>query len=218
MLRYFLSSILILATTFIYAQDNIEKTKGIRFGFDVSPLVVRLFEPERSGLGVSIDFEFKTDYFGVIEGGLLNYGLEQKNFNYQSSGYYGLFGLDYNLLKAEKSVDNNILFAGFRYGISSFQQNIDNIVINNYWGTYNAELGQQQITGSWFELLGGIKAEVFFAKNFFIGWTLRAKTLLSGTKNETMQPIYIPGYGKTDKKFRFGISWFVAYKIPFKQK
>lgn len=216
MLKYFLNSTLLIITIAGNAQNKASGTKGLRLGVDFSQLIVNLFEPERIGIGGELDYEFKRDLFAVVEGGWLDYKIKHVDYNYQLIGIYGLAGIDYNFLKEENRVDNDILFVGLRYGASSFQQNTDNITIINYWGTYTTSFENQQLFGQWVEIVGGLKSELFFAKNVFIGWTLRAKILVSGKNNEILAPYIIPGYGKTEKKFRFGISWFVSYRIPFR--
>lgn len=217
MSKYILSSLLLIIVITGKAQDQSTTNQGIRFGIDLSPIIVLAFEPERTGIGVSIDYEFKPNLFAVVEAGWLDYHPEHEAYSYQINGFYSLVGIDYNVLKKAIRVENDILFVGLRYGASSFNQKVEDITISNYWGTYVGDSENQQLFGQWAEITGGLKAELFFAKNVFIGWTLRAKILISGKNNEILEPYIIPGYGKTEKNFRFGISWFIAYRIPFKK-
>lgn len=216
-IEYFLINVFILSNFFAYSQNDIKKTKGIRLGVDISQLVVHLVESEKIGISGEVDYEFKHDLFAVVEGGWLDYKMDHTSYNYRLNGIYGLAGIDYNFLKEDNRVDNNILFIGLRYGASSFQHETENITITNYWGTYSASYENQQLFGQWIEIVSGLKAELFFAKNVFIGWTLRTKILVSGKDNEILEPYMIPGFGKTEKKFKFGLSWFISYRIPFKK-
>ncbi len=217
MSRYFLSSLLIIIVIAGRAQDQNSTDQGIRLSIDLSPVILLAFDPERVGIGASLDYEFKPNIFAVVEGGLLDYHPDHQSYNYQISGFYTLVGADYNVLKNENRIKNDILFIGLRYGASSFNQKVDNITISNYWGNYVGNFENEQLFGQWAEITGGIKAELYFAKNVFLGWTLRAKILISGKDNEVLEPYIIPGYGKTEKNFRFGLSWFIAYRIPFKK-
>ena len=216
MSRYFLSSLLLIIVITCRAQDQNSTNQSIRFGIDLSPVVLLALDPGRIGVDASLDYEFKPNYFAVAEGGWLNYDMENIGYNYMSKGVYGLVGLDYNFLKDEIRVDNDIVFVGFRYGLSNFQQQADSILFDNYWGTYYTSLENQRIGGQWFELVFGLKVELFFAKNFFIGLTLRAKKIIFGKDNDVLKPYIIPGYGKTEKNSKFGLNWFIAYRIPFK--
>jgi len=200
------------------AQDKIQTRNSLGIGIDLSPLIITAFEPERVGFGVSLDYKFEKNFFAVIEGGLLNYNIKHTAYNYKLNGIYALAGVDYNVLKDEIRVDNDILFVGLRYGFSSFQHETENITMGNYWGNFVGSFENQQLYAHWVEMTGGLKAELFFAKNIFIGWTLRAKILLPDKNNKYLEPYIIPGYGKTEKSFRFGISWFISYRIPFKKR
>ncbi len=217
MSRYFLSSLLIIIVIAGRAQDQNSTDQGIRLSIDLSPVILLAFDPERVGIGASLDYEFKPNIFAVVEGGWLDYHPDHQSYSYQISGFYTLVGADYNVLKNENRIKNDILFIGLRYGASSFNQKVDNITISNYWGNYVGNFENEQLFGQWAEITGGIKAELYFAKNVFVGWTLRAKILISGKDNEVLEPYIIPGYGKTEKNFRFGLSWFIAYRIPFKK-
>jgi len=216
-LKYLLSSFLLIIAISSHAQQDTGFVKGLRLSVDLSPIVIMGFEPERKGIGAAIDFEFKENLFAVIEGGWLDYNSNHSAYNYQLNGVYGLLGVDYNFLKQESRVDDDIFFIGFRYGASQFQHQTDNITYTNYWGTYEGAYEQEQLFGQWAEITFGFKAELYFAKNVFIGWTIRSKILISGKNSDILEPYIIPGYGKTEKNFKFGISWFLAYRIPFKK-
>ncbi len=217
MLKYFLSSILFFVALSSMAQDTNRVHKGLRISIDLSPVVIMGFEPERVGIGASIDYEFKKNFFAVIEGGWLDYNSNHEAFNYKLDGLYAIAGADYSFLKPESRIDNDIFFVGLRYGFSSFQHQTDNISYTNYWGTYEDAYESEQLTGQWVEITFGLKAELYFAKNVFIGWTIRSKILTSGKNYDILEPYIIPGYGKTEKSFRFGVSWFIAYRIPFEK-
>ena len=199
------------------AQEKVNTKRGLRIGVDLTPMVLKAFEPESGGLGISLDYEFIKDFFATIEGGYLNYNSNHSDYKYTINGNYALVGFDYNVFRQELKVDNDIFFVGIRYGFSKFEQQAENFTLTNYWGTYTGNYDKQQLSGQWVELTGGLKAELYFAKNVFIGWTVRSKILLSGKNNDIMNPYIIPGYGKTEKSFKFNISWFVSYLIPFKK-
>lgn len=216
-IRYLLSSFLLFIVVTGNAQEDNSLKKGLRIGIDLSPIVLMGFDPGRVGVAIAMDYEFKKNFFGVIEGGWLDYKIDHPEYNYQLNGIYALVGTDYNFLKQESRVDHDIFFVGIRYGASSFQQQTDNITYTNYWGTFEDTYESQHLFGQWAEITGGLKVELYFAKNVFIGWTLRAKILISGKNNDILQPYVIPGYGNTEKNLKFGLSWFVAYRIPFKE-
>ena len=50
--------------------------------------------------------------------------------------------------------------------------------------------------------------------NFFLGWSVRAKFLLSATKDLHVTPYVIPGLGYTSSEVPFDFSITVSYRIP----
>ena len=172
-------------------------------------------DSERSMADFHFDYHYKPEIYLAMDAGYFKAELDRNNLDYFTNGLYFSFGADKNLMKAELAGDLDIAFAGLRYGFSVFKHSSDSIFIDNYWGDYNGSLEQRSLYAHWIEAVGGMKAELFFAKNFFIGWTFRFKFKLFGKKDEQMPPWYIPGFGMGDKKSAFGFNWSLYYRIPF---
>jgi hypothetical protein len=206
-----------------YAQEGLLKEKarikGPRFGFDLSRLTLYYFEPERTTWEFTVDYELKRNYYPLIEFGLQSIDLEEETYNYRSEGYYFRIGMDYNFQKNTSVDQYEMVFFGFRYSFSEQKHSADNILIqDDYWGDFYAEsVPETTFYGHWLELAGGIRAELF--RNVFIGWSFRGRLLLYKSKNPSMEPYYIPGFGKGGKRVALGFNYSIYYKIPlFKVK
>jgi hypothetical protein len=217
-----ISLILVLAMSgALYAQEVSEKdtlrTYGPRLGIDLARFFYLLADPVQTGAEVSADFEVYRNVYPVFELGFNSMSDSQDLFDYSSSGAYGRAGIDYNVLSLkDRSAHHSISF-GFRYGMSVFSHQVEDVIIpEEYWGDYQLEAYENNLTGHWIELVGGMKAEVF--SNFFLGWSVRYKILLNPEMDPIMVPEMIPGYGSGGEDRVFGITYSVYYKIPLFKK
>ncbi|MBN1599863.1 MAG: hypothetical protein JW894_16325 [Bacteroidales bacterium] len=221
--KYYISLLICLsASVVLFSQEEkeeITRIKGLRIGYDISKLALYYFQPERTAFDFSADIEISRNYYPVFEFGIQNVDLNDSIYNYTSSGKYFRFGLDYNLLKNKRIDQYEMSFIGFRYGMAFLDHSADNIIIaNDYWGDYSGgNISQENVGAGWIEIVGGIRGELF--KNFFIGWYFSGRILVSKKNFNSMDPYYIPGFGRGDKKTSLGFNYSIYYRIPmFKTK
>ncbi|GHT23805.1 hypothetical protein FACS189430_07660 [Bacteroidia bacterium] len=215
----FIISALLLLPLCCSAQDTtrypVNDMKGVRVGIDLSKLAMPLIYSDLKGFEVSVDAHIKKNFFAVAEAGWLNVDLNNDTaYHYRSNGYYGKLGIDYNLLKSRRPYSNDLLYVGFRYGMSVFSHEADNITIPaQYWHAVSGQIiDPSSLNAQWIELMMGVKAEVL--KNFYLGVSFRGKFLLAKPKS-TSKPHQIPGYGKGASSFVLGMNYNVSYNIYF---
>ncbi len=193
------------------------RTFGPRFGIDLARFLYILADPSEKGAEVSVDFEIYRNIYPVFELGYNSISDSQELFDYASDGSYGRVGIDYNILSLKDRSVHHAITMGFRYGMSVFKHNIDYVLIpGDYWGDYIPEPYENNLTGHWIELVGGLKAEV--VPNFYLGWSIRYKVLLNPEMDPVMIPELIPGYGVSGKDRAFGFSYSIFYMIPLIKK
>lgn len=194
--------------------DNYIHMRGIRVGFDVSrPFMDLWTKGNRYGTEFSADMELMPNWFGVFETGYDALSIKTSHIDYKSNGNYSRIGFDYNFLQAENKDDKDIFYAGLRYAFAFSRQQVDQYMIDSYWGTETGSFGNQNYFGHWAEFLIGIKGEIF--NNFYMGWSIRGKVKLN-VKDLGLPPVYfIPGFGKADKGFNLDFTYSVYYNIPW---
>lgn len=195
-----------------FAQS--ERTVGLRFGFDISRLSLYYFQPERKNFEFSSDVELFKKVYPTLELGLNNIKLNKDSlYDYYSNGYYTRIGVDYNFLKTENINAGEMMIGGIRYGHAFFSHYAENIFIkDSYWGNFNGDLSKKTLNAQWIEFVAGLRTEVI--KNFFLGWTLRGRILISKSKNNPTEPYWIPGFGKGSATSSFGFNFSIFYNIP----
>jgi len=208
----FIFSLCLLVPMKLTGQDTL-RTYGPRIGLDIVRFAMLMAEPTEIGAEASLDIEVYKNMYPVLEAGYNSMSIREESFTYLLDGVYARIGMDYNLLPIKDRSVHHAIFLGGRYGISRFKHEADNIVSpNSYWGDFTLDQYVNSSLGHWVELTGGMKTELL--NNFFLGWTVRYKILISNGNDEVMDPYSIPGYGKGNSKRGFGISYSVLYKFP----
>ena len=194
--------------------DNYIRLKGLRFGMDLTrPFQDLWVKGNRYGTEFSADMELWPNWFPVFETGYDVLKVKTTVIDYTGKGSYSRIGIDYNFLEAESKKDKDILFIGFRYGFALANQQVNQYIINGYWGQTTGQFANQKYFGHWGEVLLGIKGEIF--RNFYMGWTVRGKVRMNH-KNLEIPPVYfIPGFGKAEKKFTLDFTYSIYYNIPW---
>jgi len=195
-------------------KDSTRFLNGLIVHVDAASLVTSAFMNNSTYStegGVQLDLRhkiFPTLEFGV--GGANKTSTD--NIVYTTNGMFERIGVDFNLRKKKKDSKptNNLFTAGLRIGMSNFNYNIKNVSIaNDYWGgSSNFDYPTQNTTKIWYEIVVGVQVEVF--TNFYMGWTIRDKNLLSSDKTGEVSPWYIPGFGQNNGS-SYGLNYTVGY-------
>ena len=194
-------------------QQDTLRTFGPRIGLDLAKFIYFFSDPAQYGAEISVDFEVYKNIYPVIELGYTNMSDTTDLFDYASNGPYARLGVDYNVLSMKDRSIHHSITVGARYGVSVFTQRTENMYIeNDYWGDVIVDSYESSLRGHWFELVGGMKAEVL--PNFFLGWMLRFKFLLNPDMDPKVTPALVPGYGNAAQNRNFGFSYTISYKIP----
>ncbi len=205
-------------------KNKILNINKIRFGFDVFKPIKSSSEGDNLNYEIVGDLQITDNLYLAAEYGLIDRLIEDENINFNSNGSFLRFGFDYNMFKNWVGMDNAI-FLGLRYGSSNFSNKIEsynvrnsdayfsNFVDNNY-----QTIDHSNLTGSWLEVVAGVKVETF--NNVYLGFSLRLNKLLSTKKPENFDNLFIPGFNKVtdDNTFGSGFNYTLTYSIPLKKK
>ena len=222
----FTFSILLILTSFVMIAQNkktdsiqakIEKY-GVRFGADISKLVQSFYDKNFKGIEFVGDYRVTKNYYLAGELGNENTTVEDSRLSFTTQGTYLKVGFDYN--SYENWLDmRNMIYLGMRYGASTFSQTLNSYTIYNT-STYFPEAptvisGEKYngLTSQWIEVVLGLKAEVL--KNIYLGFSVRANRLLTNTKPDNFDNLYIPGFNRTfNGDFGVGFNYTVSYFLP----
>ena len=204
--------------------DKILNINNIRFGIDIYKPIKSSSEGDNLNYEIVGDLQITENLYLAAEYGLTDRLIEDENINFNSNGSFLRFGIDYNMFKNWVGMDNAI-FLGLRYGSSNFSNKIQsynvrnsdayfsNFVDNNY-----QTINHSNLTGSWLEVLAGVKVETF--NNVYLGFSLRLNKLLSTKKPDNFDNLFIPGFNKVtdDNTWGSGFNYTLTYSIPLKKR
>jgi hypothetical protein len=188
--------------------------RDLKFGWDVSNLLVGALSSPRFGLDFSIDYSLKQNFYGVVEFGKNNYSDISEAMEYFSEGTYVRLGFESNKRKNEEDLSRDIFYLGARYAFASFQQTLENYQsTSTYWPVATGDQISFNNQAHWAEALLGFKVEVM--KNMYLGLGFRLKFMIFQSGDETIKPaIYVPGYGKAAGNITIGFNYSIYYNLP----
>lgn len=215
--EYFISLLFIFISILaeVHGQDTILIPLKIKVGLEVSGPAIYYSKKNTLNTEGYVSADINEKVSASIAGGFLNYKYSQYNYEYLNRGMYVRSGVDFNLLKPEKSLGKYWAGIGLRYGISRFSSEVPSFSHDNYWGTTSSSIAQKINWGHFFEVSPGVRAEVF--RNFSIGWTISLRKLIYSGTGKDLKPIYFPGFGNTGKSISTGLSYFIVWNIPYKK-
>ena len=199
----------------VNAQDTIPIPLKIKIGMEVSgPAIYYSDKNILNAEGfISVDLNEKRSV--ILDAGYLNYKYTQYNYSYLNKGSFVRVGINFNLLKPDKSLGKYWAGIGLRYGLSRFNSEVPSFQKTDYWGTTSSLIALKTNWAHFVEVSPGVISEIF--KNFSIGWSVSLRMLLYSGTGKDLRPIYFPGFGNSTKTFSTGLNYYIVWNIPYKK-
>lgn len=209
--------------------DTIPFYNGTYIGVDVYGLGSKMLGGDFLSSEISVGVNLKNKFIPTMEigfGSTDTWGDNGIHYKSNAAPFFRI-GADYNTM-AKKKEKNSYLYAGLRYGFTSFKYDVSSMPFDDpIWGDQidNPGLTDGIWGGSasydhlgmkasvhWLELVVGVKVKIY--RSFYMGWALRMKYKISDSISEYGAPWYVPGYGKY-KSNNMGITYSLIYKLPY---
>ncbi|PWV54436.1 DUF6048 family protein [Chitinophaga sp. S165] len=187
---------------------------GLRLGLDISRFAIHFFQPYRTDVAVQADVRLNKKLYGAFEVGYNRTSHSDTNYTYKGNGVYATVGVDYDFLKKKDPKDKNMVYGGIHYGFArnTYEAPAFNIH-NEYWDSETpGSIPKTNMTAHWIELTVGMRVEAL--PNFFLGWAVREKIMISNNALDGFDPIVIPGFGSGSKSSQFDLTYTVSYYLP----
>ena len=202
-------------------NDTIEKF-GVRAGIDLNKIVKSATDDNYKGLSISGDIRLKESFYVYSEIGNEEKQINSDYLNSSVKGTYLKFGVNFKMNNDIRT--QNIVYSGFNFGYSNFDQNINRYTIYNtnstHWGesTINEPKNLSNLNALWVELVFGLKTEIL--NNLFLGFELQLKNIIKQKNIQNISNLYIPGFNRTydSSGLGAGFSYTVSYLIPIIKK
>ncbi len=208
----FISLNMLLPGFLIAQQDTVKFTRSIAASIDLSGPVIYSIDKKMMSFEGALSYHINPKYYIVAEPGYSRYNYSQYNYTQNTEGMFLRLGIDQNLMKTGTAGNNHFAGVGIRYGIALFNQETPWYSYNNYWGHNESAIVKKFVHAHFFEINGGVKAEVF--RNITIGWIIRLSLPLINSAGKDNNPGYIPGIGSVKHGFNPGFSYHLTWVIP----
>jgi len=225
-----LSTNMLLSQTELSSNDSlIEKDKWLtinklRLGADLFKPIKSSSEGDNLNYEIVGDLQVTENLYLAGEYGSIDRVIEDENINFNSSGNFLRIGFNYNMFNNWVGMDNSI-YLGLRYATSNFSNTILDYTVRNQ-DSYFSNLVDSEyqtneysnLSGNWIEIVAGLKVETF--NNVYLGFSLRLNKLLSNSKPDNFDTLFIPGFNKVtdDNTFGSGFNYTLTYSIPLRKK
>lgn len=205
-------------TILSYAQ-NTKKTEKEKWkyepnfmvGGDVLNTGVAFFSDRKLYQGF-ISSKIKGNIHGIIEAGFESNIYQKNSYDAKANGPFLKIGAFYMLAKDPENEFNGF-YAGGKAGGSFYTQEYMAVPVRGFGGS-SSSVSFPSSTQSSYWLEGTIGGRVqLFESNFYIDVNLQPRYLIFTTKQDDIQPMIVPGFGKSSSKFNMGFAWNLAYKF-----
>ena len=203
-------------------NKRLNNTYGLRVGLDINKLITTATNKNYKGFEINGDYRLTKKWYLAGELGAEERTLDDDAINSTTNGSFIRVGADYNAHKNLIGM-RNLIFTGFRYGFSTFDQQLNSFTIiqqDNFFENPDRVSGisSTALSAHWVEFVAGVKTEVL--NNIFLGFSVSVRRLISEQKPNGFDNFFVPGFGRTNdaSEFAAGFSYYISYYIPLYKK
>lgn len=227
--RLILSFLLnLVAINFAYAQvkttetkndtivkDTISKVKNpnhLYVGVDFSTPIQQIFS-NKQGVQAFVSYQIKPKLVAIVEGGYEKNKYDEASWDVDVDGVFGKIGVNWFFTQESNHAANGF-YAGIRLAYSSYNQTINSYVIRDIYTNQIIGEGSKdkaQVSSYWAELVVG--GRVGLIKNLYADFSIHTAVFLGGKKQEGIDPLVIPSYGRNNGPFNIPIFWGISYQL-----
>lgn len=198
-------------------QDSIstlkskKKTGNLFVGVDLFTPALAFFNDRRGGQAM-VSYRVYKKWNAVAEIGYEKNKYDELDWNIDVDGMY--FKLGFNWFVSQDHEDaSNGFFTGMRFAYATYDQTVNQYPIrlaNNQIYDYGS-LPTENVSAYWVEIVGGARVRII--SNFYADFSIRPEIYLGSKKQEGIDPLVIPGYGKDIGPINFSVFWGLTYKL-----
>ena len=194
--------------------DTIQQKKinNVFVGVDFATPAQAIFS-DKQGAQAFISYQFKQKWVAIAEVGFEKNKFDENSWKVDVDGIYGKFGLNWFINQDPSNLLNGF-YVGGRVAYASYNQSINNYPIRDiYTNTIVAEgsLPKTAVSSFWVEAVVGGRVEL--VKNLYADFSLHPAVYLGGKKQDKIDAMVVPGYGRNNGPFNIPLFLGISYKI-----
>jgi len=191
---------------------TVKKRSGNLFiGVDLFNPVMSAFSDKQGGQAM-VSYKIKGKWNAVAEVGYEKSIYDELDWNIDVNGIYFKLGFNWFISQDYENPSNGF-YTGARIAYAMYEQKVNQYPIRlsgnqvDGFGSFPAE----NVSAYWFEMLAGGRVQLF--SNFYADVSVRPEIYLGSKKQEGLDPLVIPGYGKDIGPINFSVFWGLTYKL-----
>ena len=213
-----LTFILFFSLGFFFAQEKKDSIKpkykyepNLAIGVDVLNAAMSAFS-DRKLFQAHASTKVRKNISAVLDAGYDKNVYLKGGYDASAKGIFAKLGGFYMLSMDQENKENGF-YAGGKLGASFYEQEYKAVPIRAFGGADQyLQLPSSKQSSYWVEAMIGAKVQLF-KSNFYVDVNAQPRYLAYTSKQEKMQPMIIPGFGKSSSKFNMGFSWNIVYQF-----
>lgn len=180
-------------------------------GADLYAPVLSAFT-DRQGGQAMLSYRVYKKWNVVAEVGYEKNKYDELDWKIDVDGTYFKLGFNWFVSQDHENQSNGF-FTGLRFAYATYKQTVNQYPVrfsNNQVAEYGS-LPEANVSAYWIELVGGARVRLW--QNFYADMSIRPEIYLGSKKQENIDPLVIPGYGKDIGPMNFGVFWGLTYKF-----
>lgn len=188
-----------------------KKTGNLFIGADLFNPVMSAFSDKQGGQ-VMVSFRAYKKWNAVVELGYEKNHYDELDWDIDVNGMYFKLGFNWFISQDYEDASNGF-YTGARFAYAMYEQTVNQYPIRisgnqvDEYGSFPAA----NVSAYWVEIIGG--ARVRLIGNFYADVSIRPEIYLGSKKQEGLDPLVIPGYGKDIGPINFSVFWGLTYKL-----
>jgi len=189
-----------------------QKRAGNLFvGVDLFNPAMSFFTDKQGGVAM-VSYKIHKKWNAVAEVGFEKNIYDDLDWNIDVNGMY--FKLGFNWFVSQDYQDaSNGFYTGMRFAYAMYDQTVNQYPIRlstNQIDEYGS-LPKANVSAYWVEIVGGGRIQLL--SNFYADVSVRPEIYVGSKKQEGLDPLVIPGYGKDIGPINFCVFWGLTYKL-----
>lgn len=178
-------------------------------GIDVLNAATGLFSDRMLYQGF-VSSRLTKNIHAVVDAGFERNLYQKNGYDATVNGPFLKLGAFY-MLASDRENPMNGFYLGGKLSGSFYSQEYKAVPVRGYGGS-ETSVAYPASSQSSFWLEGAVGGRVqLFESPFYIEVNIQPRYLLFSTKQEDIQPMIVPGFGKSSGKFNVGFAWNIAY-------
>ena len=192
-------------------QISKKRTGNLFLGVDLFNPAMSFFTDKQGGQAM-VSYKVYKKWNAVAEVGFEKNHYDELDWDIDVNGLYFKLGFNWFISQDYEDASNGF-YTGARFAYATYKQTVNQYPIRvsgNQVDQYGS-LPEENVSAYWVEILGG--ARVRLIGNFYADVSVRPEIYVGSKKQEGLDPLVIPGYGKDIGPINFSVFWGITYKL-----